>query len=353
MISFNFIFSSKLYKIFYLLIFICSLSIAFFVTHKLLNKQTIPKHYYDIDDLFNQPHSVRYNANNTNYKKVCVVIYSVDRTPKPNYLNDTVGALYAHLDREDRNKVHIIVNNVMTNTSHHHEAHKLSNYVDVQHMHSSLINDLATKQRQDYACSLRLCEQRGDYTIILEDDVVVTKHWFKKLERYFYELDNRTDYMYVKLFDPRWVEFDIHTLLLGCAIGGVLVGIFALLIFKPFKPSFFFGIAVGVWFGIAVFILLVVMEKPHTVFATKGLFSLDGFCCSQAHMYPRHVIGGLSDYLMNSTGFGWADLRIVKYGEDRNYSFLTVYPNLFQHVGKYSSMESGNRLTIHSRSFQE
>lgn len=54
-------------------------------------------------------------------------------------------------------------------------------YVELRHAFSNH-SVLRTKQTEDYAQTLLLCKDH-EYTMILEDDVVPTKNWFKKLER--------------------------------------------------------------------------------------------------------------------------------------------------------------------------
>eukprot|EP00026_Physarum_polycephalum_P009458 Phypoly_transcript_09583.p1 GENE.Phypoly_transcript_09583~~Phypoly_transcript_09583.p1 ORF type:complete len:370 (+),score=39.22 Phypoly_transcript_09583:218-1327(+) len=288
---------------------------------------------------------------------LCVGITTMNRAPKPSYLLKTVHSLFATLDESERNQMYVVVNNADKNPDAYEEANLLSSYVEVvQHTETGL--KYYAKQVKDYANTLQECSEKANYTLILEDDVAATRHWVDKLSKYIPELNKRSNYLYVKLFETRayvgWEDTDTGFLILVGILSTFLAFFILRSILREERFCWAKSITLGIYVGSAVIFFMVAIGKQNVFPPTPGIHSIRT-CCSQAHLYPQKMAKILADYLFSKgkEPHDWADLVMNYWAEEQHYDTLVIYPSLFQHMGAISSVISNDRSYIISYTYRE
>ena len=293
---------------------------------------------------------------------------------EPKYLTQTVWKLHSLMRKWDQKKrqmrVVMSVCNVDSNTVSYHEAIALSKFVPMfsrfEYNHSSTVS-VKEKSKQDYVFCLNQTlelHKDVDYVLVMEDDALPTDDALTVLQhvikRHFErpsvrgELHSRQSHVaFVKFYHPerllnfvslqpeRLPELISYAALLATLCTAVLLA----------TQGLENGSSVDVlWRKLFLFWLIVMLAcgrmrvSEWRRLATPYLYSYTPApsCCAQAILYPRLSAQVTVDYL-NSTvcraKFS-KDKALEQMLTDRKMAAYLVQPNIFLHVGVYTTLRT-------------
>ena len=231
------------------------------------------------------------------------------------------------------------------------------------------------KSKDDYAfCLSRGMDFKPKYILLLEDDVIPKQDFFNEIHKVIYtdipliregDRDGR-DWAYVKLYYPeKWSGYGReyrHVIeLIGIGLCGGCVGVILYLIIEICISCFCSRIIcrnksrypklqmwkIRFWFvvaGIYCVLICVLIGRPYVVqfldFRTHVIPAKD--CCTQAVLYPGHLVSELSEHLRSQRGkqdFAH-DLIMDRWADEKGYVRLLAQPNLVQHIGLVSTVRA-------------
>jgi hypothetical protein len=259
------------------------------------------------------------------------------------------------------------------------------------------------QQSMDYANSLRHCACTGaKYTVVLEDDVVPTRGYWHKLRRRVAELDAKDpSWALMKLFETSeysgWEIDDTFFIILFSCVFGALLTIPVAIIhrFRALRSKYSLGagsahhvdmdtntdmactgqnhntcsskrddfshtnvitwrltrqeqLEVLIFFiicSISTAVSVISIGKIHFFGSPRGVVPTKLGCCSPAHVYKTSDALDLSEYLLENRIKDATDVVIFWWAERNRRLQYTLHPNLFQHIGSWSTREDGNKGT--------
>ncbi|XP_066291453.1 post-GPI attachment to proteins factor 4-like [Branchiostoma lanceolatum] len=289
----------------------------------------------------------------------------------PGYLLQTVAAI---LQENTSFSTRVLICNVDSDPLSHSDAAFLSPFLSVrskyQHANKPKPPDSSghEKLKEDYTfCLNQTLALNSEYILIVEDDALALQGTFDiidhiirtKLEHKYHGFElmkiNSTKAV-IKLFSPQYHQRDFFTTkpkriiinaleLLGVGVvGGTAIIVLHFILvqkctstFALDKRFFFAAVVCSVLAALAV-------SRPHLLElrrVSKHLYLMieANDCCTQAILYPKAAAMELKSYIHTSRRHDPTPLDGVldEFVRERGYRQFAIEPNLFSHIGKYSS----------------
>lgn len=269
----------------------------------------------------------------------------------------------------------LFICNVDQNPYGHEEAKKLEKYIPVTHRfhnftanldkkldkspHKSLYQqhsfDTYQKETIDYMFCLELAHSMNpDYVLMMEDDTLPLPQSLEVVNfkvKWLTSFRNPPikDFAYIKLYyPPKWQGFanEVKRILEVVAIGMVGTGCFVLVFAFRQKRSVQYFFAV---FGAIYLVLISLLLDRQNILELRRLasqfYSLNPSpgCCTPAMFYPKWVIPELLKYLAGANNKYHTDIAIYNFITSQNLTAYQIEPNLFVHIGMYTSIHKNSR----------
>lgn len=312
---------------------------------------------------------------------VAITIITVSRNRheidsyEPKYLTQIVWKFHSLLvkwrQRNQRLRVQLSICNVDSMVASYDEAHKLSKFVPVfsrfNNTHFSFVHTLE-KEKQDYVfCMNKSMEINADadYVFLVEDDALPIDDLFDVLqhvllmhtERSFVCGEFRTkpsNIAFVKFYHPEWLLSFIsiqperlpELFSYAAILSTLLTVVYA--ITSGFTTTRNMVTVDTCWRSLFLFSLIVMLACGRTGVSEWRRLASPVFysytpapsCCTPAMLFPRSAALLTVNYLNNSTcgnNFG-KDSVLDKMLKDLQMTAYLVQPNMFTHIGVYSSL---------------
>ncbi len=339
----------------------------------------------------------------------CIIVYTASRksnASEHDYLTQTVGSIVADLGPEERHETVIMVHDTgMINRSNAIATDRLNRVIPViKRQHDDWSRDrypgenewIRAQQSLDYANALFHCECTGaQYTIVLEDDVLCTKSFFRKLSARLNKL-NTSDPSWglLKLFETSeyhgWEFYDIPFIVgLSCMCGTLFTVPLAMMMRREALCNttsvhevymYFFDLlsafimrlkgsqssttssssssssskwrpsaeqkyvcTVFVFSCTAAAACVLFIGKIHFFGMPHGTFPSTMGCCSPAHCYKTSSVSEIASYLLDHRVEDASDVLLSVWAKQAGLVEYIIRPDIFQHIGSWSSREDGNK----------
>ena len=299
--------------------------------------------------------------------RICVSILTTNRYIESGYLTQTIAKFLKEI-RNSSYEFDVKVVNAKIPPNIHKEAMKLGelnamfeliSYERGAQEHLQKL-DKYEKHRFDLIKALKICDndKRYGYALLLEDDAFAGHHFAYMLENVVERLPNDNSFGYVKLYHPeKWQGFGYDT-----KLELVLIAVFSFLGF--FGAGIFFLGTKHITLGkIAVALFFTALLTGYVLafcytFSRQHLLEFFKFwrfthfivnapgCCTSAVLYPIKVLPQFINFLETETRCSLnypVDLVPYDYFKSRGLDRLQVVPNLFYHIGYFSSIENSNK----------
>lgn len=304
---------------------------------------------------------------------LCVGIATVQREGA-NYFRRTVGSVLAGLTEKERKDIFLVSFFADVDPKVHQAYHEswvsvVSDQIltvpeDVlasvrELVHSDIYFD--HKPLYDYIYLLRNCYSRGaPYVVILEDDVIAADGWYYRTKTALEAWESKPDFaesLYLRLFynerilgwnSEEWTTYLIRVVMVEALVLGILVAVRR---YVPRASPTFTSRTIAticllvtplcIWFYFAAG-RLTVSPLP------RGVQRMDTYgCCSQALVFPRGQVPGLTKAL-EELNIGKADSLVELYASEYGLARWALTPSVFAHVGSTGSR--GSYITRWNRS---
>ena len=237
---------------------------------------------------------------------------------------------------------------------------------------------------QDYVGALQLCQDnyaedstrrqgRHHFTLILEDDIVTTRHVIDKLVTAVQPLLKREDWLLLRLYRSSfwdgWEVRDWPVLIMYGIFGGVLGAVTAMLVdaifcARPLPHELMSNshcrpvinaracqvvvlALVAIVSGLITVAVLLLLNRQNIrlLNAPTGLSLDDSSAGAVALLFPTANLTGLLTFLRNPSMPSTTpiDNALNQYAEETGLEQLLLVPNLFDHRGVYSSAATKNK----------
>ena len=299
--------------------------------------------------------------------RVCVSILTAKRYVESGYLIQTV----AKLAKEIRNLsitfdlkiVNAAIppegNKQVVKLKELHESSELISH-DRKAQQSLIKKDKYDKHRFDLIKALKICNNEGKYgyALVLEDDAFAGNNFAYMFEDLLRRLSNDDSIGYVKLYHPeKWQGFGYDTKL-------ELVLITVVSLFGFFSTGILLvGTKELTVKAIAVNLLIAVLLTGYVVafcytFSRQHLLEILKYwrythfivnapgCCTSAVLYPTRVLSEFINFLETEVKCSYTypiDLVPYDYFKSRGLDRLQIIPNLFYHIGYFSSVRRSTK----------
>ncbi|XP_078689786.1 GPI-N-acetylgalactosamine transferase PGAP4-like [Branchiostoma floridae x Branchiostoma belcheri] len=318
------------------------------------------------------------NYNTTSNVRTTVAFLTTRRTRSvhpteeysPRYLLQTVAAVV----QENQPSTQIIICNMDPEPSAHTDAVYLSTFFSMVSRYGNGVNvpnSKLEKEKQDYVyCLRKSLETDPQYVLLLQDDALVVPGSLHVLDyiirtkvertRHGWDFTTNNDAKnFLKLYMPEYIQRDFHTVkpkriaanlaeLVGYGLlGGTLLRLLHIVLVEKGQSwtllsGFFFSSVV------CCIIAALVVSRPHLLELrriSKYLYvMLDANdCCLPATLFPRAAAQDLVTFLEGVTcGRGYpVDTAVDGFVKSKGYRQFAVEPNLFRHIGMYSTLHGG------------
>lgn len=286
-----------------------------------------------------------------------LIIVSVQRNKNPHYLLQVVARLLPQV-KSDGNRSHLIVLNMDREPAVNEDAVYLSKFVPVvtreKYLHVS--KNTFEKEKQDYVMALEVGLTTGStYVVVIEDDAMPVPGLLSSLRIILsYKmpwswLRSNSNVAFLKLYYPeKWQGFGFPEIPEVICIT-VLMSSFITFVHKKLQNlnhPLILGLLFIIWASYSVLVMysvgrqhLIEIRKLspflHTVASAPG-------CCTPAVLYSRHQARQLVRFLKNSTCSQKypLDFALDDFSNKLNLRRYLVTPNLFTHIGVYSSLHA-------------
>eukprot|EP00795_Rhopilema_esculentum_P015207 gene15207-6410_t len=293
--------------------------------------------------------------------KICVAILSKSRSNSPGYLIQT----FSKLVKETYNLTSYFNLNVI-NAEFPPELNKdavklqsfdIGNYYiahkDNQRAYLEEL-DPYDKHRVDLIEALSVCNSRAyHFALVLEDDAFAGENFGLVFDYLFQSFYKDVSLGYVKLYHPeKWQGFGYDTKLeLSCVVVVTVTLVTTILLSIAGRANWslrqiFQGLVLLLLISAYVLIFVYTFSRQHILetlkFSKFTHFIVNGpGCCTSAMLYPTRVLDELISFLR--TGLVCSrnnpiDIALANYFESNGKNRLLVVPNLFYHIGYYSSV---------------
>lgn len=290
---------------------------------------------------------------------------------RPHYLVQSVAAFVQLIkvkQKTDGIHVHFSICNVDSDRRSHTDMEYIPKWITVFHRFSKnndstilSYNALLDKEKDDYVfCLEKAFEQNLTYALLVEDDTLPQDDLFPVIktkilaanadERRRNSLEN---VLYVKLYHPERLlgYFSIEVerlpelLCLAVIFSAILVRMYAKWLHNS-RPFFLSANVFGVFFIYSLCVLFLIGRQNIMKFRffSHHLYQMTPApsCCTPAMLFPRAGGKVVMQYLRGVTcrkHFG-KDIALDRLVRERRHITRLIQPNLFQHIGHYSSLRS-------------
>lgn len=287
---------------------------------------------------------------------------------RPHYLVQSVATFVKLIKKADGVPLHFSICNVDSDPRSHTDMDYIPKWITVFHRFSKnnasrhtvlSYNDLLDKEKEDYVfCLEKAFEQNLTYALLVEDDTLPRADLFPVIkakilaanaeERRRNSLGN---VLYVKLYHPErllgYFSLEIERIpelfCLAVIVSSILVRVYTKwrhdsrpLCANVFVVFFIYSLCVLFLIG-RQNILKVRLFSQHLYQMTPA-----PSCCTPAMLFPRAGGEIVMQYLRGVTchrQFG-KDIALDRLVRERRHITRLIQPNLFQHIGHYSSLRS-------------
>ncbi|KAL4231508.1 hypothetical protein ACF0H5_009086 [Mactra antiquata] len=279
---------------------------------------------------------------------------------KTHYLLQSVSEFVSLLNRSKPTyNVHLSVCNVDSNPEEHEDVKLLPPWIPVYNAYTNIqrtysdLNAILDKERKDYVfCMNKSLEQNLSYVMLVEDDALPHSDLFGVLETHVIEnkLGQFRDLekaLYIKLYHPTrllgYISLDIERIpeLISISLLCSLLTTWILTtIFPRSSTMTIFAISILVCVCTTLFIGRATIVNFRRI--SRYLYQITPApgCCTPAMLFPRAGATLIGNYLQTikcKRNFG-KDIALVKFARENGYKTRYIQPNLFQHIGHYSSL---------------
>ncbi|PRP83492.1 hypothetical protein PROFUN_04366 [Planoprotostelium fungivorum] len=303
-------------------------------------------------------------------KDLCIGIVTVDRRPQ-RYLLETAASVIRGLDPEIADSVTLFVLNAMTDPDGHPDASSLRELVPVIHRSAApqvypegFENESKWEHKEtiDYVFGLRICEKLAKYTLILEDDLIITSHFVQKLfKRALVPLERGAEtkrsgvwgkpWLLVRLFYTEfysgWASEDSLLLPFLSIVPGSLLTLLTLFLLSSFESRSLRwyvktqkNLVFILWVSFVLssgFCLYAVGKQNIITPFSPGLFQFEPHAFTVGVVFSNSRTRALSQHLLDNYQREPVDILIGEYAKRENLQRLLLVPNLVQHIGVFSS----------------
>ncbi|RFU73116.1 glycosyltransferase [Trichoderma arundinaceum] len=221
--------------------------------------------------------------------------------------------------------------------------------------------------RRDYSVLSETCRRNeADYFILVEDDVIAARDWFKRLQDATPKVNERAvakgrDWLYIRLFytetymgwnSEEWPTYARNIALIYMAVLGVMLAIRHLHHIAPssikdraFKNSkLLMANVLFIW--VPLFIGLGFMAGRLTISPLPpGVQEMPRYgCCSQGLVIPNRHLNLLEEKLKESPFDLPADSTIERTADNLELGKWAMVPSVLQHIGARGSSAKGGAL---------
>ncbi|CBY02468.1 similar to integral membrane protein [Plenodomus lingam JN3] len=305
-------------------------------------------------------------ADDEKKRKICVGIPSYNR-PQAENLQHAVGSLLHGLTTEERQEIYLIVFLPHSKPEHHpaYSEKWLSDLTDEVLTYRygfdrmQYIRDMEAQGRVDekslfdYGYLLDKCSEKlTPYIAVFEDDTIAADGWYHRTLAALHEAEQQAalvrsmpSFFYLRLFYTEeflgWnVENWKHYLKNSLAVS--VLPTLVLLFMRLTQPTTKHNLSLlslrtflTAYASLATLILLFFALGRITVLPLpSGVHEMPQFgCCSQAFVFPTTKALELLAYL-KERHFGYVDVLIEDFANERGELRYAVTPSLVQHVGR-------------------
>ncbi|OWF53287.1 transmembrane protein 246-like [Mizuhopecten yessoensis] len=215
------------------------------------------------------------------------------------------------------------------------------------------------KETVDYMfCLESAYHMNSSYILMMEDDAIPHREVLSNVK---HVMDtklhhNSREFGYIKLYYPqKWQGFAfeetriIELLSIGCMGAGIFV-FFLICLLDDRKKSSPFSIQILYFLAGCIYFILIaeLLDRQNIMELRRFSPSLYSFkkspgCCTQAMLYSDHILPSLVNFLQDYArpGMDHTDIAIYKFTLKHNIPCYQIEPNLFHHVGLYTSLVEG------------
>jgi len=295
------------------------------------------------------------------------------------YLTQTVARLLQIVHTDDTatfRRKKLVVCNGDPQPQRFTEAWELSKFVHTvfryqnnsARLYDVLTGNMFEKEKDDYIYCLQTASRfPSPYYVVLEDDVLLDEYAFETvffLMKY-HNLFSDVDWLFLKLHYPeKWSGYGQNwqtVVELGgySVFGGSLCVAVALLIISRGRKwlASFWNLPLLFWFVVgAVFCVLLSLSigRQHVelwrqyLVSTHRIVAAPG-CCTQAIVYPAHVISDLSKHLARvHCDYDFSvDIAIDGFAHVRGLKTYLIEPNIGKHIGLISNLRRNSKSAQH------
>lgn len=278
---------------------------------------------------------------------------------EPKYLSQVIAHFMYYLEKSSSLKLNyqIFVCNVDDEPSTFEEALNISHIVptfnrfpNYSFSHRRTISSRLEKEKEDYIfCGEQTLLQNVSYVFLVEDDALPHKDLFTVLDYLLTVHKDKLNVTYVKFYHPDrllgFISFELERIpeLIGLSItmAALLVSVY-----QKFLPTHKINYLV-LWIASITYFLLVftAIGRQHINEIrriSKYFYQITPApsCCTPANLYTRHGMKQTINYLKGVrcySKFG-KDTAIDQFIKKSKLGAVMIQPNLFQHIGMYSSL---------------
>ncbi|XP_071170483.1 post-GPI attachment to proteins factor 4-like [Mytilus edulis] len=278
---------------------------------------------------------------------------------EPRYLSQVVAYFLDQLQNSSKLQLtyKLFICNVDEEPSTFNEALKLSRIIptfnrfpNTSKTQRRTITLTLEKEKEDYVyCGEQTLRQNVSYVFLVEDDALPHRDLFTVLDHLLTKQKHKMNATYVKFYHPDrllgYISFELERIpeLIGISI--MMAALFVSL-YQKLRPTNNINQSV-LWMASIIYFVLVFLAIGRQNLIelrriSKYLYQVTPApsCCTPANLYTRHGMRQIVDYLKSIqcySKFG-KDTAIDTFRKENKLSALMVQPNLFQHIGMYSSL---------------
>ena len=306
-----------------------------------------------------------------NFTDIIITVIAVSRRTtnyNPFYLTQTVSKLLQLLQKDStilEFTYGLMVCNVDSLPNAFTEAKEISNFIHTTVKYTKRLNQVINrfeKEKQDYVyCLEKSLQFQSKYILLVEDDAYPTERMLSVLEysiqnifeRKFSEFSyQQRKVAYLKMYHPErllgFISTEIYRLFeLAGAILLLLTVLIALRKKCMHGVTWRFITLTGVY---TVFLALAIgrpnLISIRTVSPYFHSFVTAPSCCTPANLYSYKGAKAVIASLSNKDSYpGHAkDALLDEFLKEAEYTAMYVEPNIFKHIGQYSSLRQGKVL---------
>lgn len=278
---------------------------------------------------------------------------------EPRYLSQVVAYFLEQLQNSSKLQLtyKLFICNVDEEPSTFNEALKLSRIIptfnrfpNTSKTQRRTITLTLEKEKEDYVyCGEQTLRQNVSYVFLVEDDALPHRDLFTVLDYLLTKQKHKMNATYVKFYHPDrllgYISFELERIpeLIGISI--MMAALFVSL-YQKLRPTNNINQSV-LWTASIIYFILVFLAIGRQNLIelrriSRYLYQVTPApsCCTPANLYTRHGMRQIVDYLKSIqcySKFG-KDTAIDTFRKENKLSALMVQPNLFQHIGMYSSL---------------